>query len=438
MTTFDRFDPFERRIGEALDGLAPLRRPEYLDDILQGTARSSQRPRWTFLERWLPVDTTLARPMLFGRAVPMRALIALVALAALVASAAVYVGSQHRVPPPYGLADNGRLVFSMDGDLYVADGLGQTPRLLLAAPDAQQGVVLSPDGRLVAYDNFTGTAGPDAGEFPYAWVVNLDGSNPRQVLDVPYTYEAFEWAPDSRSMVLVTKVGPVPHLYVAPADGSGARDLQFEAFVPWGATWDPARAGVLLVRGQDRDSKLTDLYYVNTDGAVLQAFGLQPLNLNGAPYELSGAVFSPDGQTIAYNAIVAEEPPVNRFRARLLNRDGTNDREIPAPFATNFSQAWPAFSPDGKWVLLSSWQTMANGSVVHRLAIAPADGSAAARLIGPVVDSENQLKTWSPDGTRILLCACDGSELYSVDPITGDSERIAWSADLPGWQRLAR
>lgn len=438
MTTFDRFDPFERRIGEALDGLAPLRRPDYLDDLLRQTARTRQRPRWTFLERWLPVDTTLPRPMLFGRTVPMRALLALVVLASLLATAAVYIGSQQRLPPPYGLADNGRLVFGMDGDLYVADALGQTPRLLLGGPDAQQGVIVSPDGRLVAYDNFTGTAGPDAGANSYVWVVNIDGSNPRQVLDAEFTFEGFEWAPDSQSMAIVTKVGPVPHLFVAAADGSGARDLQFEAFVPWGATWDPLRAGVLLVRGQDRDSKLTDLYYVNTDGAVLQAFGLKPLNLNGAPHELSGAVFSPDGQTIAYNAIVAEEPPVNRFRAHLINRDGTNDREIPAPFATNFSQAWPAFSPDGKWVLLDTWQTMTDGSVVGRLAIAPSDGSAAARLIGPTLDSENQLKAWSPDGTRILVCACDRNELYSVDPTTGDSERVAWSADLPGWQRLAR
>jgi hypothetical protein len=61
MTAFDRFDPFERRITEAIDEIAAARRPDYLDDIFRQTARTAQRPRWTFLERWLPMDTAIAR-----------------------------------------------------------------------------------------------------------------------------------------------------------------------------------------------------------------------------------------------------------------------------------------------------------------------------------------------------------------------------------------
>ena len=113
-------------------------------------------------------------------------------------------------------------------------------------------------------------------------------------------------------------------------------------------------------------------------------------------------------------------------------------RIITAPFESGYSQAWPSFSPDGKWVLLSSWETKANGSVQHQLAIAPTDGSAPARRIGPVVDDENQVKSWAPDGSRILLCTCESKELYTVDPITGTFEKLPWQVDAPGWQRLAR
>jgi hypothetical protein len=49
MTSIDQFDPFERRITAAIDEIAAPRRPEYLDDILRQTARTSQRPRWQFL-----------------------------------------------------------------------------------------------------------------------------------------------------------------------------------------------------------------------------------------------------------------------------------------------------------------------------------------------------------------------------------------------------
>ena len=510
MTALDRFDPFERRIGDAIDEIAAARVPDYLDDILQLTARSSQRPRWTFFERWLPVDSTLARPMLFGRSVPMRTIIALVAALALIAATAFYVGTQKRLPAPYGPAGNGQVIYGANGDLYVRDSLTSEARLLLASGAKQSGVIVSPDGQLVAYDSFLDGDARD----PYEWVVNIDGSNPRQVLDRPYTFESFEWAPDSRSIAIVTRPGPVPELWIAPADGSGARQLKFESFVPWGATWDPIRAGVLLVRGQDRktgfsdlyyvtsngavlqklgmtplnlngaphelsgmtfspdgsgarqlkfesfvpwgvtwdptrsgvllvrgqdkDTGFTDLYYVTSDGAVLQKFGMTPLNLNGPAHELSGMTFSPDGSTIAYNSIEAVEAPFNRFRAHVMNRDGTNDRALPAPMAERYSQAWPAFSPDGTWVLLSSWETQSTGSVQHRLAIAPADGSAPARLIGPILVDENQLKSWSPDGSRILLCACDRQEIYSVDPVTGDFEKLPWGGDAPGWQRLAR
>lgn len=56
MTTFDRFDPFERRISEAIDEVAAARLPVYLDDILRQTARTAQRPRWTFPERWISMN----------------------------------------------------------------------------------------------------------------------------------------------------------------------------------------------------------------------------------------------------------------------------------------------------------------------------------------------------------------------------------------------
>ncbi len=438
MTAFDRFDPFERRITEAIDEIAAPRPPAYLNDILRQTARSSQRPRWTFPERWLPVDTTFSRPGV-ARRLPLRPLIVLALVAALVAGALVwYVGSRPRVPLPYGPANNGQLIFGQGGDLYVRDSLTSDARLLLGGPGNQQGVVVSPDGELVAYDNFLVAADGTVEKDPHEWVANRDGSNPRQVLDVPYTFQAFEWAPDSRSIAIATEpAAGVPQLWIAPADGSGARLLTSEGLRSWGATWHPQRPHVLLLRGEDKKLAVADLYYVDTTGTILSKLNMTGRNINGPRYEFSGMVFSPDGGTIAYNSVEAVEQPVNRFRVHLMNRDGTNDRAIAAPLETLYSQAWPAFSPDGKWVLMDSWETKADGTVDHQLAIAPTDGSAAARRIGPILESENLIKQWSPDGTRIIYCACDRNELYLVDPGSGDSEKLPWQGDLPGWQRIA-
>jgi len=59
MTTIDRFDPFERRITDAIHEIAAERRPDYLDAVFEATARSRQRPRWAFPERWIPVNRLL-------------------------------------------------------------------------------------------------------------------------------------------------------------------------------------------------------------------------------------------------------------------------------------------------------------------------------------------------------------------------------------------
>jgi len=45
MTVFEPFDPFERRITEAIDEIAAARPPAYLDHVLRLTARTSQRRR---------------------------------------------------------------------------------------------------------------------------------------------------------------------------------------------------------------------------------------------------------------------------------------------------------------------------------------------------------------------------------------------------------
>jgi Tol biopolymer transport system component len=433
MTTFDRFDPFERRIGAALEGLAPPQRLDYLDDVFRQTARTAQRPRWSFLERWLNVDTTLARPMLFGRRVPIRSLLLLAVLAALLAATAVYVGTQKKLPAPFGPAANGQLLFGADGDIYARDSLAADPRLLIRAEGEQGGPAHSPDGQLFAYDSIESGAG-------HVWVANADGTQPRQVLERAFTGQSFAWAPDSRSMAIVTHASK-PELWIAQADGSGARLVEIEGLYPWEATWDPQRPGVLLVRAEEKLTKAIDLYFVDLSGSILSKIDLEGDMLNGAQYEFSGVAISPDGNTIAFNSVEAVEPPFNRFRVHTMGRDGSNDRLIPAPLETLYSQAWAQFSPDGSWIAMESWATGADGSSetrISRLAVAPADGSGVARWLGPSAPGQTLVTTWSPDGTRILLCIRERGEVYAIDPVTGSAERVPGLSDLPDWQRVAR
>lgn len=115
MTAFPGFDPFERRISEAFEEITDARRPAYLDDILQLTARTSQRPRWTFLERWLPRDTPWPGQTR-TKAISARLVLAVTLSALLAAAVLAMTGvlSQRPIPFPPHVG-----VFSPTGTLPV-------------------------------------------------------------------------------------------------------------------------------------------------------------------------------------------------------------------------------------------------------------------------------------------------------------------------------
>ena len=177
MTAFDRFDPFEQRIVDAIDEIAAPRRADYLDDVFRETARTSQRPRWTFPGRWIPImDTTLPAP----RRSSMRPLllVGILALLALAATAILIVGARPRLPLPVGPARNGAILYSSDGNVYRRDTLTGDAVPVVATAATESAPYLSPDGRSMAFARTV----PGGDEL---WAVDVDGSNPRRLLPAP-------------------------------------------------------------------------------------------------------------------------------------------------------------------------------------------------------------------------------------------------------------
>ena len=119
---------------------------------------------------------------------------------------------------------------------------------------------------------------------------------------------------------------------------------------------------------------------------------------------------------------------------------GSNHRLVPEPAGTDshYSQAWPVFSPDGRWIAMESWVGTPGGPSTNQLAIAPADGSAPPRFVGPRFPSQSVVKTWSPDGTKVLFASREAHQLFEADPVTGAYSELPWTSELPDWQRRAR
>ena len=431
MTAFDRFDPFERRITEAIDEIALARRPDYLDDVLQLTARSPQRPRWTFPERWLPVDTALSRPTRFGR-LPLRQLIVLALLLALAAAAVTfYAGQRGRTAPPFGPASNGTLVYFSNGDLYVRDSLTSPSRLLVGGPDPENYAGYTPDGSHLTYVVSRGGA-------DHLMVANANGTNPVEIAvleSAPETYGAI--SPDGKTFALVVKVDGFPRLSMAAMDGSSTRIVDLGSLRPLEVSWAPPNGELMLIRAQD-EGEGVDLYTLKPDGTELHGFKLPGISEFSPTYTLSGAAWSPDGKTIAYNGIDYARDvhgnSIQHFRLHLIAADGSNDRAMPGSANSSIQENWPLFSPDGKWIVAQDWSfDNAGGGLV----ILPSDGSTVSRAIGPQDVGGDISKLWSPDGSRLLMAENQGSRAFSIDPVTGTFEQLTWTTGLPDWQRAA-
>jgi Tol biopolymer transport system component len=437
MTAFDRFDPFERRISEAIDEIAAARPPDYLTDVLRQTARASQRPRWSFPERWLRVDTVMA-PAGLARRVPVRTLLILALVALLAAAAlAVSIGSRNRVPLPFGPARNGALVYADKGDLYVRDVLTGDPRLLVGGDGDQNSPSYSPDGQFFSFV----TSGNDGDHFS---VANADGTSPRRLALIPPSGNAqAAWAPDSRRIALIYDVNSRPSLSIAPIDGSPAVILELGDLRPHDVSWDPRESDTLLVRVETPRGN-SELYTVHADGSLRHSLGLEDVSAFGTEFTLSGSTWAPDGQTIAYNAIRTRPgaPFGGIFRVYLVNPDGTKARVAAAPPSEDIQEAWPQYSPDGAWILVHRWTWILDGDAgAGWLAVLPADGSAPGRDIGPRIAGGQDTglsKGWSPDGTRVLMRSENTQQVFSIDPITGQYEELPWTNSLPEWQRRAQ
>ena len=87
------------------------------------------------------------------------------------------------------------------------------------------------------------------------------------------------------------------------------------------------------------------------------------------------------------------------------------------------------FSPDGAWIA---------GEGEDRVVIAPVDGSAPARAVGPPLDGRDQGFDWSPDGQTIVLTLGSPGETWLIDVASGVGRpSVQPMPNLPSWQRVA-
>lgn len=396
---------------------------ESLERVLAATRRTSQRPGWTFPERWLPMQLTMARTPAMR---PILYLVLVGLLIAALAAAALLVGSQQRLPEPFGLARNGVVVFEQDGDLFVADGLDGSTRPLVPGPETDTFPRFSRQGDRLAFVR-------DDGDGIQLMTVRPDGSDLKVLGSFPGDHDGLAWSPDGRAILI--NFTETDHnafrVAIVQADGSGSRELSLGRSADW-ASWRPDGRHVAF-RGQLEDG---------TSGAfIAEADGTNPSRLPIDTTDLvdfEGLSWTPDGTRLSFmSAGVLAGTGLNwQIGVATIDASGTlTDLEWLQLDPASRGETYPTWSPDGR-----QFATIVEKSGRRQLAITSWPLSGPAHLVGPQSDSRAAIfPTWSPDGKTVAVAVYPSSgdpTFWSIDVASGASTQLQTSrADT--WQRLA-
>jgi dipeptidyl aminopeptidase/acylaminoacyl peptidase len=392
-------DVFGRNLSTWLHEDAEHHVPDHLAEVLQRTAATRQRPAWSSLERWLPVDTTL-RPRLVmlpraSRLVLVAALILIMAALAIIA-----VGSyRSRVPEPFGLARNGLIVTSRDGDIYLMNQATTDSRLIPGGEeDFDFSPIFSRDGTRMAFLRSDGPLPETGPAILTLHVADADGSNARAVTPPTNSLDWFDWSPDGTRIAYMARGG----LYVVDVDEGQPRQVKDTGTMHF-PTWLPPDGKEIVYRLESRANP--GIYAIAADGTGERRLLSTTPSTNEFDYQ--AIAVSPDGSQVTFTRWSEAGLP------RVFALDVATGKETAFPMSAGVGQRGTAtYSPDG--ALVAYARIFREGG--FQLVVANADGSGNERTIGPKKPGPpggtETPASWAftPDGTALMVRYGDDSD----------------------------
>jgi TolB protein len=203
--------------------------------------------------------------------------------------------------------------------IFVQRYSGQ-PIPLIKSEQMATGIAYSPDATRVAYALATG-------EGSQIWIARADGSGARQVTNSPFFINTSpSWSPDGKRIAFVSNQGGSPQIYAMNSDGSNVRRLTFQGNYNQTPDWSP-RGDLIAFTARD-ERRAFDLFTINVDNGKVTRL-TQDQGDNQEP------AFSSNGRLIIFAS-----SRTGGSRLFVMSADGSNQLPLPMESGNYTTPDW--------------------------------------------------------------------------------------------------
>jgi Tol biopolymer transport system component len=246
-----------------------------------------------------------------------------------------HVPKGHAAGSPEVSPDGTRIVFTVDGQVWVMNAGGSAQRQLTGqAGFANQQPSWSPDGRKIVFSHCAVPFGFT--EFCDLDVMNADGSGLKKLVGGNWVNQVPEYSPDGRKIAFASnRGGYTSAVWVMNAGGGGVKRLTDPNLEAGNPDWSPDGARILF--GTNCCRPRSQVWVMNADGS-----GPHPLTHMPPRGDAPAASYSPDGHKIVLltNLNQLAHPTLCCWDLYVMNADGSHLHLITTQDAGVTSPDW--------------------------------------------------------------------------------------------------
>ncbi len=180
---------------------------------------------------------------------------------------------------------------------------------------------ISPNGSTIVFTRFYNDP-----ERPTSWLINRDGSNPREVS----ADRAIDptWSPDGKQILFASVANGLSQLFIINVDGTGLRQVSNLPALRGRSDWSP-QGLIVTYSGKPWER---ELFAMNIDGT-----GQHQISPAGGNSQ--GPSFSPDGQWVVFTAYF-DRYEVHGCEIYIMRLDGTDLRRLTNNDYCDYQPRW--------------------------------------------------------------------------------------------------